>query len=348
MDLKSVVWDSLFSAKDVIADVSNPVERSQSKLTVDSNDSLFENNTEGTRERCDDGEIPFAFPCGALHVGGRDDGLNSTDSALNVRKEEPLIDVDEEPPISPGPDGLSTTAQTAEPDVLYADVNFKTLSATRVRTDRDGLNSTYSMLNFRKKKPRIDEDEDPPISSGPSGLSTSAPTAAVELESKVKIGNRPYRLICLLCLVTSALIVTVASLSIYEQECLQYWIGNEGGCYFITTLKRSYDKAMQYCWDSDSKLLEINSAEEANFVNKAISEQDSSYWIGKCKDGKFASNVLYRMTGSDPECGVCTHDSERKPCDQVHTGFICEKSGYLFPDIYEMIKDLCRQPVGPT
>ncbi|XP_072891393.1 uncharacterized protein [Hemitrygon akajei] len=205
------------------ADVSNPVERSQSKLTVATNDSLFENNTEGTRERCDDGEIPFDFPCGALRVGvvksedsGRDDGLNSTDSALNVRKEEPHVDEDEDPPISSGPGGLSTTAQTAEPGVLYAEVNFKTLSTTRVRTVRDGLNSTYSVLKIRKKKPCIDEDEDPPIASGTGGLSTTAPTAAQERESKGKIGNRPYRLICLLCLVTFALIVTVAVLSIHE------------------------------------------------------------------------------------------------------------------------------------
>ncbi|XP_059814472.1 uncharacterized protein LOC132386209 [Hypanus sabinus] len=218
----------------------------------------------------------------------------------------------------------SRSPSRTEPDVLYADVNFKTLSATRVRTDRDGLNSTYSMLNFRKKKPRIDEDEDPPISSGPGGLSTSAPTAAVEQESKVKIGNRPYRLICLLCLVTSALIVTVASLSIYVSQVRQSKI----------TSDRNYNELNSTL---QSKLSALNS--NLSVLRHQFTEMETK---------KFASNVLYRMTGSDPECGVCTHDSERKPCDQVHTGFICEKSGYLFPDIYEMIKDLCRQPVGPT
>ncbi|XP_072891421.1 oxidized low-density lipoprotein receptor 1-like isoform X2 [Hemitrygon akajei] len=75
-----------------------------------------------------------------------------------------------------------------------------------------------------------------------------------------------------------------------EQDCSQSWIRNEVGCYFITTLKLSYDKARQYCWDSGSKLLEINSAEEENFVNKAISKQDSSYWIGKCNDGRRSSS----------------------------------------------------------
>ncbi|XP_072891633.1 uncharacterized protein [Hemitrygon akajei] len=76
----------------------------------------------------------------------------------------------------------------AESDVLYAEVNFKTPSAPRVRADQDGLNSTYSDLNFRKEEPRIDEGEGPPIASGPGGLSTTAEKAAQERESKVKIG----------------------------------------------------------------------------------------------------------------------------------------------------------------
>ncbi|XP_059816683.1 uncharacterized protein LOC132388361 [Hypanus sabinus] len=42
--------------------------------------------------------------------------------------------------------------------------------------------------------------------------------AAPERESKVKIGNRPYRQICLFCLVTSALIVIVAGLSIHVSQ----------------------------------------------------------------------------------------------------------------------------------
>ncbi|XP_072892879.1 C-type lectin domain family 9 member A-like [Hemitrygon akajei] len=296
------------------------------------------------------------------------DGLNSTYSELNFLKEEPRIDVNQDPPIASGAGGLTTTAHT------------------------DGLNSTYSVLTIRKKKPRIDEGEDPPISSGPGGLSTTAQTAAQERESKVKIGNRPYRLICLLCLVTFALIVTVVGLSIHvsqipqslkrmnsdlrhqftememkyrsfnetkaqicelltsrrEQNCSQYWIGNEGGCYFISTFKFSYDKARLYCSDSHSKLLEINSAEEENFVVKADRDKGISYWIGKCKDGKVASNVLFRMNGGDFQCGKCTNDTEVKDCSQVRARFICEKSEFLYPDIYEMIKDLCQQPVGPT
>ncbi|XP_072891636.1 uncharacterized protein [Hemitrygon akajei] len=238
--------------------------------------------------------------------------------------------------------------------------------------------------------------------------------AAQERESTVKIENRPYRLICLLCLVTSALIVIVAGLSIHisqirqskvtcdrscheinstveskaslfnsnlsdlnrlhndlrhqftevetkyrsvnetkaqicelltsrrEQGCYQDWIRNENRSYFISTVNTSFDEAKQYCSNSYSKLLEINSAEEEKFVVKAVRDQGISYWIGKCKDGKVASNVLYRMSGGDPECAVCTYYSELKHCHDVRTRFICEKSAPLCPDISEKIQDLCQ------
>ncbi|XP_072890909.1 C-type lectin domain family 9 member A-like [Hemitrygon akajei] len=68
-----------------------------------------------------------------------------------------------------------------EHDVSYVELHFKTLSVPRVRTDR----------------------------------------AAHEQQSKVKIGNIPYRLICLLCLVTSAFIVIVVRLSIYVSQIRQ-------------------------------------------------------------------------------------------------------------------------------
>ncbi|XP_059818754.1 uncharacterized protein LOC132390152, partial [Hypanus sabinus] len=278
-----------------------------------------------------------------------------------------------------------------EPDVSYVEVNFKTPSAPRIRTDRDGVTSTYSQLKFRKQETRIVEDEDLPISSGPGGLPSTAQTAAQERKSKVKIGNRPYRLVCLLCLVTSALIVTVAGFSIYvsqirqtqitcdqnhrlhreevnrtlrqcrlqvhelnttllstisenshmhltqrtslehlselisnlsdlkrrhsdlrhqftemetkyrsvnetkaqicelltsrrEQAFSQDWIKNAEQRYFISTFEASYDEAKQHRLKYHSNLLEIISEEEKKFVTKAVQDQSSSYWIGKCQD----------------------------------------------------------------
>ncbi|XP_059815902.1 oxidized low-density lipoprotein receptor 1-like isoform X2 [Hypanus sabinus] len=221
----------------------------------------------------------------------------------------------------------------AEPDVSYAELNFKTRSAPRVRKDRGDLNSTYSDLNVRKKEIRIDQREDPPIASAPGGLSTTAQTAAQEQESKMKIGNRPYVLICLLCLVTSALMVVVVGLSIHvsqirqsyetchrksnlsdlkrmnndlrlqftemetkyrsvkeakaqicellisrrgdasspsftcssshEQTCFKDWVTNKDQCYYVSTFDTSFQKAEQECSNLHSRLLEINSSDEA-------------------------------------------------------------------------------------
>ncbi|XP_072890903.1 oxidized low-density lipoprotein receptor 1-like [Hemitrygon akajei] len=345
----------------------------------------------------------------------------------------------------------SRSLSRAEPDVSYAEVNFKTPSAPRVRADRDGLNSTYSDLNFRRKEPCIDESECPRIAQGPGRLSTITQTAAQERESKVKIGNRPYRLICLLCLVTAALIVIVVGLSIHvsqirqskitsDRNCheinssveseaspvkfnltdhqftemekkyrsvnetkaqicelltsrraqafSQNWIRNEGPCYFISTVKTSYDEAKQNCSKSDSKLLEINSAEEENFVAKAIRDEGISHWIGKCKDRKVASQVMFRLNGGDPECdnfvkksvrdqgssywiGKCNYGRVAsniayqmkagvfeciecgwyphfEHCSEDQRRFICEKSAPLCSDLSEKIQDLCQQSMGST
>ncbi|XP_072891385.1 uncharacterized protein [Hemitrygon akajei] len=117
-------------------------------------------------------------------------------------------------PDSPSPSG-------AKPYVSYVELHFKSHSVPQVRSNGDGLTSPYSELNIRKDEPLIDEDENPPIASGPGGLPTTPQTAAQERKSKVKIGNRRHRLICLLCLVTSALIVIVVGLSIHISQIPQ-------------------------------------------------------------------------------------------------------------------------------
>ncbi|XP_059814895.1 killer cell lectin-like receptor subfamily B member 1 [Hypanus sabinus] len=292
------------------------------------------------------------------------------------------IDKDEHSPISSGPGGRSTAAETAEPNVSYVEVNFKTPSAPRVRTDREGLKSTYSELNVRKKKPRVDEDEDPPISSGPGGLSTAAQTAAHDQQSKVKIGNRPYRLFCLLCLVTFALIVIVAGFSIHVSQirhqftemetkyrsvnetkaricelltsrrvlnCSEDWIRNNDRCYYGSTFQTNFSRAIEECSSRDSRLLEINSRDEARFVSNYLAYMNLYYWIGKCEDGNVSSGLLYQVSCGTPPCTQCdlTSLGRTYPCD-VDQRFICEKSAHLFPHIPENIQGLCQQPVEAT
>ncbi|XP_072892877.1 uncharacterized protein [Hemitrygon akajei] len=247
-------------------------------------------------------------------------------------------------------------------------------------TQADGLDPTYCQLNLRHNGLLIAKDEDPPIASGPGEVPVIAQAAAHEQESKVKIGNRPYRLICLLRLVTSALIVIVFGLSIHvsqirhqftemetkyrfvnetkaqicelltsrrEQTCSQDWIRNEDLCYFISSFESSYERAKQLCSIADSKLLEINSNEEENFVNNRVLGQDSSYWIGTCKAGKVASNVVYKVNARKFECSECK-SSWLVSCKNDQHRFICEKPAPLCPDIPEKIRDLCQKPVEPA
>ncbi|XP_072893082.1 uncharacterized protein [Hemitrygon akajei] len=140
----------------------------------------------------------------------------------------------------------SSSPSGDEPDVSYVEIHFKTLSVPRVRTGGDGLTSTYSVLNLRNDEIRIDDYEDPPSASGPAELSVTAQAAAHEQESNVKIGNRPHRLICLLCLVTSALIVIVAGFSIHVSQIRQSKIISD----------RSYNELNS---DLQSKLSALNS-----------------------------------------------------------------------------------------
>ncbi|XP_059814703.1 uncharacterized protein LOC132386447 [Hypanus sabinus] len=84
-----------------------------------------------------------------------------------------------------------------------------------------GIVSIYSVLSPRKDELLIDDYEELPTASGSADRPMTAQAAAHELEPKERIGSRPYRLICLLCLVTSALIVIVAGLSIHVSQIRQ-------------------------------------------------------------------------------------------------------------------------------
>ncbi|XP_072891370.1 killer cell lectin-like receptor subfamily B member 1B allele B [Hemitrygon akajei] len=259
------------------------------------------------------------------------------------------------------------------PDVSYVELNVTALSASRVRRDEDGLTSTYAELNFPKDEPLINEGDSPPIASGPRKLPNNGQTGPYKRESKENIGNRPYRKICLFCLVASALIAIVAGLSIYvlqirqsqitsnrnqqilcqflttnrEQACSQDWIKNEDRCYFISTLETSYDAAKKNCSNVDARLLEINSKEEENVVSNALVHQDRTYWIGKCAHGEAVSSLMYKHYSGTSACGNCDTVEWRDLCNRQHH-FICEKSEHLFKDIPEKIQDLCQQSLRPT
>ncbi|XP_072891654.1 uncharacterized protein [Hemitrygon akajei] len=262
-----------------------------------------------------------------------------------------------------------------------------------------GLSSTYAEVNFPNDEPVIDEDQAPPIAAGPRELPTNAQTAAHEQQPKVKIGNEPFRQICLLCLVIGVFLVIVAGLSIHvsqirqsketyhrnyhelnstlqsklstlnsnlsdlkqmhsylrhqfcelltsrrEQTCSKNWVTNKDRSYYVSTIETSFQKAIQECSNRYSRLLEINSRDEALFVSHNLLDNDSGFWIEKCENGNVGHSLLYKGSSESPVCSQCVRSN---PCDG-NWSFICERSATLFPDVPEKIQDLCQQPVEST
>ncbi|XP_059816908.1 C-type lectin domain family 10 member A-like [Hypanus sabinus] len=151
----------------------------------------------------------------------------------------------------------------AEPDVTYAELNVKTLSEARDRTGGEGLKSTYSELNFRKEEPRIDEAEDPPISSGPGGLTATAQTGAQKQKPKQNIGNRPDRRICLLLLVTIGLVAIVAGLSIYVSQTR----------HFLITSERNYQRLREQ--DHEMNRTQLQYQQQVSKLNSTLKSRTS-------------------------------------------------------------------------
>ena len=79
--------------------------------------------------------------------------------------------------------------------------------------------------------------------------------------------------------------------------CAEGWMPFEDHCYLVVTENKTWDKASDHCGVEDSYLVEINTAEERDFVFILLSNYDlEMFWIGAtyrvCK-GKFR----YRSTG---------------------------------------------------
>ncbi|XP_072891436.1 uncharacterized protein [Hemitrygon akajei] len=290
----------------------------------------------------------------------------------------------------------------------YTDLNIRKVERL-TNTQADGLDPTYSQLNFRQNETPIAKEENPPMAPRPGRMPMTAEAGPHKQEPNENIGNRPDRKICLLCLVTSVLFLAVVGLSIHvsqipqsqitrrtclknlsalnsnlsdlkrmhselrhqftemetkyrsvnetkaqicelltsrrEQTCPQNWIGNVNRCYFISSLEKPYDGARELCSKFDGRLLEINSKQEENFISISIGYGPGIYWIGKCRDGNVASDLLYKIFYGSPTCSKCDSSRDNFHCKRKHR-FICEKSAHLYPDIPEEIQVLCQQPEG--
>ncbi|XP_072891399.1 C-type lectin domain family 17, member A-like [Hemitrygon akajei] len=129
-----------------------------------------------------------------------------------------------------------------------------------------------------------------------------------------------------------------------EQTCSKDWLTNKDRCYYVSTFHTSFQKAKQECSNRDSRLLEINSRDEARFVSHNLPDNNLVYWIEKCENGNVGRNLLYKASPGNPECIQC---GTSNTCDGDRN-FICERSAPLFPDVPEKILGLCQQPVEST
>ncbi|XP_072891400.1 C-type lectin domain family 12 member A-like [Hemitrygon akajei] len=129
-----------------------------------------------------------------------------------------------------------------------------------------------------------------------------------------------------------------------EQTCSENWVTNKDRCYYVSKSVTSFYKANQECSNGDSRLLEINSRDEATFVSDKLVNRSRAYWIGQCEDRNVGWSLLYKPSSGTPVCSQCVRSN---PCDGDRH-FICEKSAPLFPDIPETIQGLCQQAVQET
>ncbi|XP_059816815.1 natural killer cells antigen CD94-like, partial [Hypanus sabinus] len=148
--------------------------------------------------------------------------------------------------------------------------------------------------------------------------------------------------IWLICVLTATLVITGICWRIHEQTCSEDWVTNGDRCYYASKFETSFRQAIQECSNRDSRLLEVNTRDEANFVSHRVLYLQRAFWIGKCELRNVSLGLLLNVSPGQSVCMYCEPYGRGLPCDRVHR-FICEKSALLFPDIPEKIQDLCQQ-----
>ncbi|XP_072890952.1 C-type lectin domain family 4 member M-like [Hemitrygon akajei] len=127
-----------------------------------------------------------------------------------------------------------------------------------------------------------------------------------------------------------------------EQTCSKDWVTYKNQCYYVSTFETSFPRAMQECSNRESKLLEINSRDEASFVLRSLVRRNLAYWIGQCETGNDAYGLLYKVTSGWSSCSDCKSSGGSDYCIHDNYHFICEKSAPCCPDIPVKIQVLCQ------
>ena len=114
------------------------------------------------------------------------------------------------------------------------------------------------------------------------------------------------------------------------------WSQHEWGLYKIVFQKNSLDGAQEYCWDISSKLVQVDTMEENQFLYDMLDTNDeifpgNEYWVSN----KLGETVVSDWGDSNPtkeECIVLGKEGGRwvwrsAGClPEVQRYFICEKN----------------------
>ncbi|XP_072891651.1 uncharacterized protein [Hemitrygon akajei] len=171
------------------------------------------------------------------------DGRDPTYSQLNLRQNELLITKDDYPPVASGPGEMPVTAQA------------------------DSLTSTYSVLKLGRHDLLIDEDENTPVAAGPARLSVPVEAGAQKQEPKQNIGNGSCRKICLLCPVTIGFVAIVAVLSIYVLQTRQSLITSERNSRRLWEQHQEMNRTQRQC---QQQVHELNSTLESRTSDNSL------------------------------------------------------------------------------
>ncbi|XP_072894649.1 uncharacterized protein [Hemitrygon akajei] len=292
-------------------------------------------------------------------------GLSSTYAEVNFPKDEPVIDEDEASPIAAGPRNLPTNAQTGpqkqDPEenignrshrkicllclvtfAFIAIVAGLSIFVSQIRQSQINSDVKYQLLweqylemnrtqtQYRQQAQELNLSNSNCLRNI-SALNNNLPIFETKIRSFKGIKGEICQFLA----------------SSREQTCSRDWIRNKDRCYYISTFETAFHKAIQECSNRDSRLLEINSSDEASFVSRKLVDGNSAYWIGKCEDGNVSWGLLYKLSSRTSQCRDCNSYPGSNPCSHDRR-FICEKSAPLFPEIPEYIQDLCQQPVEST
>ncbi|XP_072894659.1 oxidized low-density lipoprotein receptor 1-like [Hemitrygon akajei] len=215
-------------------------------------------------------------------------GLSSTYAEVNFPKDEPVIDEDEASPIAAGPRNLPTNAQTGpqkqDPEenignrshrkicllclvtfAFIAIVAGLSIFASQIRQSQINSDVKYQLLweqylemnrtqtQYRQQAQELNLSN----SNCLQNISALKNNLSI-LETKIRTFKWIKGEICQFLA------------SSREQTCSQDWIRNKDRCYYISTFETAFHKAIQECSNRDSRLLEINSSDEASFVSRKL------------------------------------------------------------------------------